>query len=171
MEDLAPRAGRLLLLGIGNTLVCDDGVGVHIARRAGELLPAELAARVDVEEAATGGFDLVEYMQGYTRAVIADAIKTQGGTPGAVYEFDVAALRPTAHLAHVHGVNLAGALLIAEQMNLPMPAEIRIVAVEAQEIYTFTEELTAAVAAAVEPAARACVAALARMAAEMDAAP
>jgi hydrogenase maturation protease len=168
MEDLTPRAGRLLLLGIGNTIVCDDGVGVHVARRAGELLPPELAARVDVEEAATGGFDLVEYLQGYGRAVVADAIKTTGGTPGAVYEFDVAALRPTAHLAHVHGVNLAGALLIAEQMNLPMPAEIRVVAVEAEEIYTFTEAMTPAVAAAVEPAARACVAELVRMAADLD---
>ena len=163
-DDAAARAGRLLLLGIGNAIMTDDGVGIHVARRAAEILPDDLRARVDVEEAATGGFDLVEYLAGYAAAVITDAVRTADGAAGTVYQFDAAALKPTAHLAHVHGVNLAGALAIAEQLELPVPRDIVIVAVEAEEVYTFGEELTEDVAAAVEPAAQAALGALRRLA-------
>jgi len=152
-DDAARRAGRTLVLGIGNEIVTDDGVGIHVARRVHELLSPALRDVVDVDEACTGGFDLVDYLAGYARAVIADAIKTEGGAPGAVYDFDADALRPTAHLAHVHGVNLAGALAIADQLRLPVPREVRVVAVEADEIYAFGEKLTPAVAAAVDAAA------------------
>ena len=166
-DDAPSRAGRLLLLGIGNTILSDDGLGVAVARAAYELLPADLRGRVDLEDACTGGFDLVEYLPGYAAAVIADAIKTAGGEPGAVYTFDAADLKPTAHLAHVHGVNLAGALAIADQLQLPIPSRVTVVAVEAADLYTFREELTPAVGRAVEPAARAVVAELTKLARDL----
>ncbi len=153
MDSPAERAGRALLLGIGNDLLSDDGVGLYVVRAAAAKLPAALARDVDVEEAATAGFDLIEYLQGYARAVIVDAIKTEGGVAGAIYRFDAAALRPTAHLARIHGINLAGALAIAEQLRLPMPAAITVVAVEAEDLTNFRDALTPAVAAAVPRAA------------------
>ncbi len=153
--DLDARAGKTLVLGIGNDLLADDGVGIHCVRRVAELLPPELAATVDVEEAAAGGFELVDYLQGYGRAVIVDAIKTKGGEPGAVYRFAAAALKPTAHLGHSHGVNLAGALAVLDALGLGGPAAVTIIAVEADEVTTFSEEMTPAVAAAVEDAANA----------------
>jgi hydrogenase maturation protease len=156
------RAGKVLLLGIGNEIRGDDGLGLHVARRAAELLPADLAPSVDVDEACTGGFELVDYLRGYERVVIADAIQTAGGEPGAVYRLDAAAFRPTAHLGHSHGVNLAGALAVLERLELGAPAEVVVVAVEAARLNEFTEEMTPAVAAAVEEAAAAVVAELRR---------
>ena len=143
------------MLGIGNEIRGDDGVGIHVVRRVAELLPAEAASRVDVDEACTGGFDLVDYLRGYERAVIADAIQTKGGVAGAVYTFPLAALRLTAHLGHSHGVNLGGALAVLEGLGLGAPADVAVVAVEAVELNEFTEEMTPAVAAAVEEAAAA----------------
>jgi len=155
------KGAFVLLLGLGNELLGDDGVGLAVVRRVKELLPAPLAARVDIEEAAAAGFDLMEYLRGYGRAVIVDAITTEGGLPGAIYRMSAAELRPTAHLARVHGINLAGALAIADQLKIPMPGEVTVIAVEAEDLYTFREGLTPAVAAAVEEAARAVLAELA----------
>jgi hydrogenase maturation protease len=155
--EIEARRGKTLVLGIGNEIRGDDGVGVHVARRAAELLPAAWNGRVDVDEACTGGFDLVDYLRGYERAVIADAIQTQGGRPGTVYRFDAEALRLTAHLGHSHGVNLGGALAVLEGVGLGAPRDVVVVAVEAAELNEFTEEMTPAVAAAVEEAAAAVI--------------
>lgn len=152
-STLEKRAGRTLVLGIGNEIRGDDAVGLHVARRVKEQLPAELAAHVDVEEACTGGFDLVDYLRGYDRAVVADAIKTEGGEPGTVHRFSADALKPTAHLGHSHGVNLASALAVLSELELGAPGEVAVVAVEAEWLYEFKEGLSPRVAAAVEEAA------------------
>jgi len=151
--EIEARQGKTLVLGIGNEIRGDDGVGIHVARRVAALLPAELASRVDVDEACTGGFDLVDYLRGYERAVIADAIQTEGGEAGTVYTFPLEALRLTAHLGHSHGVNLGGALAVLEGLALGAPRDVAVVAVEAAELNEFTEKMTPAVAAAVEEAA------------------
>jgi hydrogenase maturation protease len=126
------------------------------------LLPAELASRVDVEEACTGGFDLVDYLRGYDRAIIADAIKTEGGEAGTVYQFSAQALEPTAHLGHSHGVNLASALAVLRELKLGAPRDVTVVAVEAEWLYEFREDLSPSVAAAVEEAAAAIIGELER---------
>lgn len=156
-SDLDERAGKALVLGIGNEIRGDDGVGIHVVRRAAELLPAAWNGRVDVEEACTGGFDLVDYLRGYKRAVIADAIQTEGGEPGTVYTFAADALNPTAHLGHSHGVNLASALAVLRELNLGAPREVTVVAVEAEWLYEFREGLSPRVAAAVDEAAAAVI--------------
>ncbi len=156
-SDLDERAGKALVLGIGNEIRGDDGVGIHVARRAAELLPAAWNGRVDVDEACTGGFDLVDYLRGYEQAVVVDAIKTEGGEPGTVYRFAADALNPTAHLGHSHGVNLASALAVLRELKLGAPGEVTVVAVEAEWLYEFREGLSPRVAAAVDEAAAAVI--------------
>ncbi len=153
--EIEARAGKTLVLGIGNEIRGDDGVGIHVARRVAASLPPDLAPRVDVDEASTGGFDLVDYLRGYERVVVADAIKTEGGEPGKVYKFSAAALEPTAHLGHSHGVNLASALAVLRELKLGAPRDVMVVAVEAEWLYDFKEGLSPRVAAAVEEAAAA----------------
>lgn len=153
--EIEARRGKTLVLGIGNVIRADDGVGIHVARRVAELLPADLASRVDVDEACTGGFDLVDYLRGYERAVVTDAIKTEGGEAGTIYQFSADALAPTAHLGHSHGVNLASALAVLRELDLGAPRDVTVVAVEAEWLYEFREELSPRVAAAVEEAAAA----------------
>jgi hydrogenase maturation protease len=160
--EIEARRGKTLVLGIGNEIRGDDGVGIHVARRVAELLPAELSSRVDVEEACTGGFDLVDYLRGYDRAIIADAIKTEGGEAGTVYQFSAQALEPTAHLGHSHGVNLASALAVLRELKLGAPRDVTVVAVEAEWLYEFREDLSPSVAAAVEEAAAAIIGELER---------
>ena len=65
---------RLLLLGIGNLLMGDEGVGVHAARR---LADQDLPPGVAVLDGGTGGFHLMEYFERYPRMIMIDATLDQ----------------------------------------------------------------------------------------------
>ena len=60
------------ILGLGNTYLGDDAVGIHVIR---ELRPVVEPLGIDVVEAELGGFELAEILGGYGRAKIVDAVK------------------------------------------------------------------------------------------------
>jgi len=79
-EDEALR--RILIAGVGNAWMCDDGFGSAVATKLTEL---ELPDGVEVMDAGTGGLDLAyEVMRGYEALVIVD-VSRQGGEPGTLY--------------------------------------------------------------------------------------
>jgi hydrogenase maturation protease len=72
----------ILIAGVGNSWLRDDGFGGEVARRLSE---HELPAGVSVMDAGTGGLDLAyEVMRGYDALVILD-VSPQGGEPGTLY--------------------------------------------------------------------------------------
>ena len=72
----------VLIAGVGNAWLRDDGFGGEVARR---LADRPLPDGVDVMDAGTGGLDLAyEVMRGYDALVILDVSK-QGGEPGTLY--------------------------------------------------------------------------------------
>jgi hydrogenase maturation protease len=80
VSDEALRS--ILIAGVGNAWLRDDGFGGEVARRLSEL---ELPAGVSVMDAGTGGLDLAyEVMRGYDALVILD-VSPQGGEPGTLY--------------------------------------------------------------------------------------
>jgi hydrogenase maturation protease len=64
------HSGRILILGIGNYLMGDEGIGVHLAIR---LQQEKLPAGVDVVDGGTGGFHLLEYFENYNTVILVDA--------------------------------------------------------------------------------------------------
>jgi len=73
--------GRKVVLGIGNLLMKDDGVGVHAVRA---LEKCQLPPDVELVDGGTAGCDLLPFMSGAEKIIIIDALKG-GGPPGAVY--------------------------------------------------------------------------------------
>jgi hydrogenase maturation protease len=72
----------ILVAGVGNAWLRDDGFGGEVARQLGE---RKLPENVSVMDAGTGGLDLAyEVMRGYDALVILDVSK-QGGEPGTLY--------------------------------------------------------------------------------------
>ena len=76
MPDFAKTGGnynadtRTLILGIGNILLGDEGIGVHVARwMQGTSLPDN----VDVIDGGTGGLQLLYHVQNYDRIILVDA--------------------------------------------------------------------------------------------------
>ena len=130
-------AMKTLVLGMGNPILSDDGVGLRIA--------AELEGRVDrqevtVAETSLAGLGLLDLLTGYDRAIVIDAIQTVGGEAGQVYRFTPEALQVTRHAGTTHDVDFATALELGKVLGLDMPQQIIIYAVEVRDVSSFSEE-------------------------------
>ncbi|MCC7353463.1 MAG: hydrogenase maturation protease [Anaerolineae bacterium] len=141
----------MLILGLGNPLLGDDGVGWKVA---GAVRARVQEPDVEVDCLAGGGLSLMERLIGYDRAILVDAITSGQGPQGSVYSFPVEALPDLAagHLNSPHDTSLQTALRLGRTMGIPLPEQVTIVAVEAESVYDFKEELTSPVAAAVSRA-------------------
>lgn len=146
---------RTLVVGFGNELRADDGVGLAVVRR---LAAAGLPDGVRVAEVGIGGIALLHELQaGCDRLVIVDAVR-RGGHPGTVYVLTPVlpapgqALDEHNALADAHFAEPYAALVLARSLGV-LPAEISVVGIEAGETDELTTELTPAVARAVAVAA------------------
>jgi len=130
---------KTLVLGVGNPILSDDGVGIHVAR----IIRDRRLPDVDVEELPAGGLELLDCVLGYDAVVIIDAIQTRGGKPGDFYQMEEKDFEKTVHGASPHGVNIATALALGREI-VPerMPRRIVFVAVEAADLVNVGETLT-----------------------------
>ncbi|MBW2107548.1 MAG: HyaD/HybD family hydrogenase maturation endopeptidase [Deltaproteobacteria bacterium] len=95
---------RVVILGVGNLLLSDEGVGVHVANA---LMKMELPEGVEVFEGGTDGFRLMNVVTGADRLIVVDAVKG-GGDPGSIYRFDVkdAPSMPDSYKTSVHQIGI-----------------------------------------------------------------
>ncbi len=145
---------KTLVIGLGNPLLADDGVGVYAARLLRRVLPPD--AEVDVLELAVGGLELMEAMIGYRRVILLDALWSPDGEVGQVVHFHAGHLPDTMHSASAHDADLPTALRVGRRLGALLPADedIHIVAVKAREVLTFSQTLTPAVAEAIPQVVR-----------------
>jgi hydrogenase maturation protease len=76
---------RVLVLGIGNILLSDEGVGVHVINRFQKKFT--IPDNVEVIDGGTMGLDLVPYFEGKTHVVVVDAMCADGQAPGTIRRF------------------------------------------------------------------------------------
>lgn len=141
---------KTLILGLGNPILTDDGVGVRVAEKIRASLPD--TARIDVSEVSVGGLALMEAMIGYDRVVLIDAIQVDGDPAGCVHRLtleDLRAISPTQHSSSSHDTNLITALEMGRRLGMALPSEVVIYAISVENITEFGDELTPAVAASV----------------------
>jgi len=139
---------RTAIIGVGNPLLADDGVGIQVARLlAGRL---KQSPEVTAFEFSAGGIRLMEAMAGHDRVLLIDSIQTEAGTPGAIYRLDVGDLRETRYARSSHDASLAVALEFGRMAGVRLPARVEIWAIEAGDVVTFGEGLTPRVAEAAE---------------------
>lgn len=87
--DRASATDTVLIVGVGNELLGDEGLGVHVARSLLRLQSQHaLPPRVDVLEAGTALLDVLPEMSRHSRVVIVDAIRA-GREPGTIYRAEV----------------------------------------------------------------------------------
>jgi hydrogenase maturation protease len=130
---------RTLVLGLGNTILSDDGVGCRVAMALKDILNTP---DVDIMEASIAGLDFLDMLTGYNRTIIIDAIQTDKGTPGQIYRLGPEILASTRHAGTPHDVNLATALELGKRLNIKLPEKIIIFAIEVQDVTSFSEECT-----------------------------
>jgi hydrogenase maturation protease len=126
----------LLILGIGNRILSDDGIGIKLIE---DLQDEFRHPRVHFKTACTGGLEIVEMMQNYRNVLILDAIKLQGGRPGNIYYYTVEDFKETLHISSFHDISFLIALEFMKRSGLKVPEDIRIVAIEILEDSYFSE--------------------------------
>lgn len=148
---------KLLVLGIGNPLMGDEGVGPRVV----EYLLSEYAFpdNVDVIDAGTMGFTMLNVFEGVDLAVVVDAVQGTGHEPGTILLLDPDSLAPNQIMHSLHDARLPDVLDAAKLMG--MEPEVMCVAVQIGDIEHWQLELSPIAATAVPNAAQVVVGLLA----------
>jgi hydrogenase maturation protease len=147
------RIGRILVAGVGNAWLRDDGFGGEVARR---LAQRELPADVAVMDVGTGGLDLAyEVMRGYEALVILD-VSRQGGDPGTLYviepeEASVEGAIEDGEVINPHGMDPRTVLRFVKSVGA-WPGRVIVIACEPAEVEEVGLGLSQQVEEAVERA-------------------
>ncbi|HDD36144.1 MAG: hydrogenase maturation protease [Archaeoglobaceae archaeon] len=79
------KQSKILVLGIGNILLRDEGIGIKVIE---ELKKLELPKNVELLDGATLGLSILNFLEKYDKVIVVDAVKG-GNEPGTIYKFDL----------------------------------------------------------------------------------
>jgi len=139
---------KTVIIGLGNPILSDDSVGIKVAREMAGRLDS-LCDGVDVRELYAGGIRLLDALEGYGRAIIVDAMVTGTAKPGDIHRLTPEDMTYTRNSLCLHDMDICTALEMGRMVGLQLPRDIKIWGIEADDVETFSEELTAGVAGAV----------------------
>jgi hydrogenase maturation protease len=134
-----------LVLGVGNILLSDEGVGVHVARR---LQALHLPPRVEVIDGGTEGFELIRFFEGRERVIIVDCLMSHD-PPGTIIRAAPDQLKlqwAPGFSPHQSGLRE----LLFSARALPSPPAITILGIVPAETGKISSSLSVAVAGRME---------------------
>ncbi|NIN65755.1 MAG: hydrogenase maturation protease [Anaerolineae bacterium] len=110
---------RILIVGVGNLLLGDEGVGIHAVR---ELEKRSLPAYVHVVDGGTAGLNLLDLMIGHERVIIIDAVDG-GAQPGTLYRFSPQEIAEDVERLplSLHQMEVLNVLQLATYLGQPLP--------------------------------------------------
>jgi len=119
-----------LILGLGNILLKDEGVGVRVIEKIQNM---DLPPDVEVMDGGTMGLDLIYYIENRKRVIVVDAVRA-GDEPGTMYRFtdkEIADVKGA--LRSAHGVDFADALRISAFLKTK-PDEVVFIGIEPESL-------------------------------------
>jgi hydrogenase maturation protease len=129
-----------LLVGLGNPIMGDDGVGIYVVKRLKE--KAQGGADLEFKELSLGGLGLVEEMLGYETVFIIDSAASSGKA-GRIHEFSPEQLKETQYASSPHATNFATALELFKRLEASeIPNTIRIFTIDINPKFRFSEALS-----------------------------
>lgn len=146
MDNNGLKRRPLVIIGLGNELLTDDGVGIRVVR---ELRKRPLSNDAVLEELSVGGLPLLEYIAGFERCIIVDAVVTGRHPPGTAYRFVQGADPAPFSMTSSHQIDLAQILSLATLMGWDLPRSLTVYGVEAADITTFRDGCTEEVSRAI----------------------
>lgn len=129
------------MLGIGNTIMGDDGVGIHVVRMVKDRIQSQ--RDIEVKELGVGGLKLVEEILGYEEVIIVDSYAAGNGEVARIREFAPEEFKDTLHASSPHDTNFATALELYRGLEPDrIPRRIRVITVSIHPTFTFGEGLS-----------------------------
>lgn len=139
---------RILVVGCGNLMAADDGIGIHVASALNHY---ELPPDVTVMEAGCPGLDALRLWENERRVIIIDAV-ISGAEPGTVHVFTSEDVIPREILPlSTHSINLADAIELGKKLG-NLPEQLVIVGIELESERAFSQELSPRVEQAIPKA-------------------
>jgi hydrogenase maturation protease len=131
-----------ILIGLGNPIMSDDGIGIVVSREVHERLDG-----YDLDTSSSGGFDIVDRILGHKRAVIIDSMATGRCEPGTVVRINPDSPLETHRIKHSHGMNFLEAIETARSCGAPVPDDVVVYGIEVDDPFTVGSEISAALLA------------------------
>jgi len=140
------RGKSLTIIGLGNELLSDDGVGIRVIQQLRQRLTHHSIA---FEEIAIGGLALLDYVVGYEECIIVDAVTSGTQPAGTLYRFVQLPDQEPLEITSSHQIDLGQVLALAKLMGAPLPSKLTVYGVEVSDITTFGYDCTEEVANAI----------------------
>jgi hydrogenase maturation protease len=134
------------IIGLGNELLSDDGVGIRVVHELKKRLPHY---PITFEELAVGGLELLDYVVGYRECIIVDAITSGVQPPGTLYRFVQSPDQEPLKLTSSHQIDLGQVLALAKLLGASLPERLTVYGIEVSDITTFREACTEEVSNAI----------------------
>ncbi|MCK4550203.1 MAG: hydrogenase maturation protease [Candidatus Krumholzibacteria bacterium] len=141
---------KTVIIGLGNTVLSDDGAGVFVARMLSGRFESD---NISVIETESAGMNLMEMLGGYDRAFLIDAILLNREDPGTVFRLRADDLQITPRLSSCHDIDIVTALELGRQLGIHMPEEVMIFAIQGDDMKTLREGCTPNVESSLLPLA------------------
>lgn len=141
---------KTIILGVGNPILSDDGVGIHVAEQLKQQIQDP---NITIDEALTGGMNLLDLIIGYDKAILIDAINIKNAREGDVKRLGIHDFSPI-HCNNPHDASLPEALKLAEKLGeTNIPQDIVIIGIVLKKNpYIFGDKLSKNIAAAIPKA-------------------
>jgi hydrogenase maturation protease len=152
-----PIAVKTIIVGLGNPILGDDGIGWKIAQEIEDHLKntRDISINniqcIDIQLLSNGGISLMEHLVGYNRAILIDAISTHSQPVGEIIRTNLESFQfpECGYISSAHDTSLKTALELGKRMGLDLPDEIYIIGIEIENIYEFSDVLSPSVSSAI----------------------
>jgi hydrogenase maturation protease len=127
-SNMTPKNSKPILIGVGNVLLSDEGVGIHIVR---QLKKRDFSKLVEIHEIGTSSFELLNVIEGNSLVIIVDAVRMDD-KPGTVKNIDLVieddiSLLP--QFTSLHQIDLISTLKMAKGV-IDLPKKIVLIGIE-----------------------------------------
>ena len=139
---------KTMVIGLGNPILGDDGVGWKVAEEVRKQLPCDMSVNVDC--LSVGGISLMEHLIGYDRAILIDAFALEEPI-GSILVLKLSDLPNYSafHTTNTHDTSLQNAIEFGRSMGAPLPDQVMVVGIATTRVHDFSRELSPPVAEAV----------------------
>ncbi|RKY41448.1 MAG: Ni,Fe-hydrogenase maturation factor [Candidatus Omnitrophota bacterium] len=122
---------KIIILGLGNLLYKDEGIGIHLIR---ELEKMKLPPNLELIDGGVGSLDILLSLENIDKLIIIDALKG-GGAPATVYRIDYQELEAEIDFNNLslHQLSLLEVLSLIKKLG-KLPSKVLIIGVEPKEI-------------------------------------
>jgi hydrogenase maturation protease len=133
--DSMTKVQDILILGIGNILLKDEGIGVHVVNKMKGL---PLPGNVEILDGGTAGLDLTDFIANRKKVIVIDTVKA-GEKPGTIYRLTEKNLRTGQKaIMSFHEIDFLDALYMSEVMG-EKPEETVVIGIEPKDMSDGTE--------------------------------